>query len=323
MTPRINALRVTLIALSALFTLTAVPAISSADNGLGLVRRTATHDGVKRTYYVFVPPGLGDKAKPAPLVFALHDGGGRAERFARLTRLNAAAAKAGVIVVYPEGVEQHWNDGRSRVGFTTFIRNTDDVGFVTSLIDKVSKQDHAVDPKRVYALGMSNGGMMALRLACEAADKIAGVAAVAASLPARMEFRCRPAKPVGVLIVNGTNDPMIPYRGGEVRQGLKRHGSVMSTENTAAFFAQHDGCASAAVPTPVPNRSTTDTTEATRYEYPECRDSRVVLYHVDRGGHTWPGAKTILPERMVGKTSEDFDASAVALAFFKSLPVRK
>ncbi len=106
-------------------------------------------------------------------------------------------------------------------------------------------------------------------------------------------------------------------------QGLKRFGRVMSTEDTAGFFAQHDGCASAAVPTPVPNRSTTDTTEATRYEYPECRDSRVVLYQIDRGGHTWPGAKTTLPERMVGKTSEDFDASVVALAFFKSLPVRK
>lgn len=301
----------------------ATSAVGIADDGPALKRRTTIHAGVERVYYVFVPPELAAKPGPAPLVFALHDGGGRAERFARLTRLNAAARKAGVIMVYPEGVGQHWNDGRSRVGFTTFVRNTDDVGFVTGLIGKVAGKDHAVDPKRVFVIGMSNGGMMAFRLACEAADKIVGIATVAANLPARMEHRCRPAKPVSVLMIHGTNDTMVPFRGGDVRSGLKRLGRVMSTEDTAAFFARHDGCAIAAVPAPVPNKSRDDTTEATRLEYPECRDSRVVVYQVDRGGHTWPGAMTTLPERLVGKTSRDFDASAVALDFFKSLPPRK
>lgn len=300
-----------------------VAAAATADNGTGLQRRTTIHAGVERVYYVFVPPELADKAKPAPLVIALHDGGSRAERFAALTKLNEPARKAGVVMVYPEGVEQRWNDGRSRVGFTTFVRNTDDVGFVTSLIDQVARKDHAVDPKRVYAIGMSNGGMMALRLACEAADKIAGIATVAANLPARMEHRCRPAKPVSVLMIHGTNDTMVPFRGGDVRSGLKRLGRVLGTEETAAFFAQHDGCALSAVPTPVPNRSTEDTTEATRLEYPGCRDSRVVVYQVDRGGHTWPGAKAIQSERLVGKTSQDFDASEAALEFFKSLPARE
>jgi polyhydroxybutyrate depolymerase len=318
-----KAIRLAGTALSSLVVLVALATAGVADDGAGLTRRTTIHAGVERVYYVFVPPGIADKSEPAPLVFALHDGGGRAERFARLTRLNEAARKAGVIVVYPEGVEQHWNDGRSRVGFTTFVRNTDDVGFVTGLIDTVARKDHPVDTGRVFALGMSNGGMMAFRLACDAADRIAGIATVAANLPARMEYRCRPAKPIGVLMINGTNDPMVPFRGGDVRSGLKRLGRVMGTEETAEFFARHDGCALPAVPAPVPNRSTSDTTETTRLEYPECRDSRVVLYQVDRGGHTWPGAKTPRSERLVGKTSEDFDASKVALDFFKSLPARK
>lgn len=315
--------RLMLAALISLAALAAGPGAAAADDGPALVRRTVSHDGVKRVYYVYVPPGLADKAKPAPLVFALHDGGGRAERFAHLTGLNAAAREAGMIVVYPEGVGQRWNDGRSRVGFATFVRNTDDVGFVTGLIDRVSRRDHAVDPERVYALGMANGGMMAFRLACEAADRIAGIAAVAASLPTRMEPRCRPARPVGVLIINGTSDPMIPYRGGEVRAGLKRLGKVIGTEDSAAFFARHDGCALAAAPTPVPNRSTADDTEATRFEYPDCRASRVVLYQIDRGGHTWPGSRANLPERLVGKTNLDFDAAKVALDFFGSLPPRR
>ena len=212
-----------------------------ADNGTGLQRRTTIHAGTERVYYVFVPPELGDKAKPAPLVFALHDGGGRAERFARMTKLNEAAAKAGVLMVYPEGIEQYWNDGRSRVGFTTFVRNTDDVGFVTALIDEVARKEHPVDPKRVFAIGMSNGGMMAFRLACEAADRIAGIVTVAANLPARMEHRCRPAKPVGVLMIHGTNDTMVPFRGGDIRSGLNRLGRVLGTEDTAAFFAQRNG----------------------------------------------------------------------------------
>ncbi len=314
-------LAVTALAVLAFAGLTAAPAV--ADDGAALMRRTLKHDGAERVYYVFVPPGLADKTKPAPLVVALHDGGGRAERFARLTRLSEAATRAGFIVVYPEGIEQHWNDGRSRVGFETFVRNTDDVGFIKAMIDEIAKGLHAIDAKRVFALGMSNGGMMAIRLACEASDRFVGVASVAANMPDRMEHRCRPSAPVSLMMIHGTNDTMVPFRGGDVRSGLKRMGRVMSTEDTAEFFAQRNGCALTAVPTPVPNKSTEDSTETIRLEYPECRDSRVVVYQVDRGGHTWPGARTGQPERVAGKTSQDFDASQTALDFFKSLPARK
>lgn len=311
----------TALAALAFAVLVAAPAV--AEEGAEMVRRTMSHGGVERVYYVYVPPELADKAKPAPLVVALHDGGGRAERFARMTQLGEAARKAGFIVVFPEGIEQYWNDGRSRVGLATFVRNTDDVGFITALIAEIGKSVHAIDPKRVFAAGMANGGMMAIRLACEAADTFAGIVTVAASMPDRMEHRCRPSKPVSVLMIHGSNDTMIPFRGGGVRAGLKRMGAVISTEATVEFFAQHNGCALTATPTRVPNRSPDDSTETTRREFPECRNSTVVFYEVDRGGHTWPGAKTRQPERVVGKTSRDFDASTLALDFFKSLPARE
>jgi polyhydroxybutyrate depolymerase len=282
------------------------------------VSRTLTVDGLERSYLVHVPPAAlaRDRAQPLPVVIALHSGGGRARAFSSFTGFNKLADAEGFVVAYPEGIEGNWNDGRSRVGNRALVDDVNDVGFLLAIVPALAK-DFAVDPKRVYVAGMSSGGVMALRAACDAADKIAAVAAVAAALPVRMKPRCNPGAPVSVLIINGSEDPVMPWRGGEIRLGMEGLGRVISTEDTVTFWAEHDGCATTPVVEDLPNRDPADNTVVRRSVYPQCQGAEVVLYTVDRGGHTWPGGPQYLPQASVGRVSRDIDATQVIWDFFK------
>jgi len=126
-----------------------------------------------------------------PLVIVLHGGGGTGEDQVKLTEggLNTLADKEGFIVVYPDGFDKHWNDGRSgeETGYRTQEENIDDVGFISSLISYFIKELN-IDPKRVYVTGMSNGAMMSYRLACELTEKIAAVAPVAGNMPQNLSL---------------------------------------------------------------------------------------------------------------------------------------
>jgi polyhydroxybutyrate depolymerase len=280
--------------------------------------RTLTLGGLERSYLVHVPAQAltRDRARPAPVVIALHSGGGRARAFAGFTGFSTLADAEGFIVVYPEGVEGNWNDGRSRVGNRALVDDIDDVGFILAIAQALAK-DFTVDPKRLYVVGMSNGGMMALRAACDAADKIAAVAAVAAALPVRMKPRCNPSAPISVLIMNGSEDPVMPWRGGEIRMGLDRLGRVISAEDTATLWAEHNGCVTTPAVEDLPNKDPGDNSVVRRAVYPQCRGAEVALYTVDRGGHTWPGGDQYLPQAVVGRVNRDIDASAVIWDFFK------
>jgi polyhydroxybutyrate depolymerase len=280
--------------------------------------RTLTVGGLERSYLVHVPAQAlaRDRAQAAPLVIALHSGGGRARAFSTFTGFSKLADADGFIVAYPEGVEGNWNDGRSRVGNRALVDDIDDVGFILAIVQALA-QDFAVDTKRVYVAGMSSGGVMALRAACDAADKIAAVAAVAAALPVRMKPRCNPAVPISVLIMNGSEDPVMPWRGGEIRLGMERLGRVISADETVTFWAEHDGCVTTPAVEDLPNKDPGDNTVVHRAVYPQCQGAEVVLYTVDRGGHTWPGGPQYLPQAVVGRVTKDIDASQVIWDFFK------
>jgi polyhydroxybutyrate depolymerase len=281
--------------------------------------RTLTHDGLERSYLVHLPagPAVRDRSQPAPLVIALHSGGGRARAFAEFTGFNRLSDAEGFIVAYPEGVEGNWNDGRSRIGNRALVEDIDDVGFILAIADALAK-DYAVDAKRLYVVGMSNGGMMALRAACDASERIAAVAAVAAAMPTRMKPRCKPTAPISVLIMNGSEDPVMPWRGGEIRIGLERLGRVISTEDTATFWAEHNGCVTTPAVENLPNKDLDDNSVVYRSIFPSCRGAEVVLYTIDRGGHTWPGGPQYMPQTVVGRVNRDIDASAVIWDFFKN-----
>jgi len=273
-----------------------------------------TVDGHQRRYVVHVPPGA-DTA-PRPLLLALHGGGGRAEGMDRLTGLDALADRAGVIVVYPQGLDRHWNDGRA-----TIRHKVDDVAFIRAVLDRVERE-WPVDTRRVGATGISNGGIFAERLGCDLADRISLIAPVAGSLARDYQPDCHPARPLAVLQFDGTDDPIVPYAGGPVAGfgGLGEGGVVMSVDDTTAFWARADGCRMAGPEQPLPSVAD-DGTQVSRRLWTDCRTGGAVLrYRIEGGGHTWPGGWQYLPEHFIGRTTRQIDASATVLDWLTRHP---
>ncbi|MDP6439097.1 MAG: PHB depolymerase family esterase [Candidatus Brocadiia bacterium] len=276
-----------------------------------------THNGLTRTYRLHVPPPRA-RERAAPLLIVLHGGGGTGERMERLTRtgFNALADRDGFIVVYPDGVERRWNDGRKAVTYRAQREEIDDVGFVSALIDKLAA-DFRVDTKRVYVTGISNGGLMAFRLALELPDKVVAIAPVTPSLPIEFE-EAKPPQSIPVLMINGTKDPLVPWEGGDIGFSWKKLGKVLSTAKTVEFWVRHNGCRRELERTMLQDKAPDDATRVTVETYGGGNDgAEVVLYRVEGGGHTWPGGWQYLPERVIGKTSRDIDASEVIWEFFK------
>src|SRR4030042_58972 len=146
--------------------------------------RTIMVNGLERTYRIHIPPDLPEGSTPA-LLFVLHGGGGTGEGMERtLTRgvFNILADQQNFLVVYPDGVEKNWNDGRKNVSDPAHQQNIDDVGYFTILIENLS-DEFSIDPHRIFTTGISNGAMMSYRLACEIPEKIAAIAPVAGALP--------------------------------------------------------------------------------------------------------------------------------------------
>lgn len=269
-----------------------------------------------RTYRLFVPENL--RPAPAPLVLVLHGGGGSAAGMesASARGFHREARRAGFVVAYPEGLGRNWNDGRPDAPHDAARQDRDDVGFIAALIDAVGRR-HAVDRNRIYATGISNGGMMSYRLACELADRIAAVAAVAAQPAPALIDRCRPAQPVGVLIVNGTADPIVPYAGGEVRILGQSRGRVMGSVETFAAFAALMDCRRRN-PGMRSGRETAESVSIETWAAAGCRGGVAVeLISVIGGGHAWPSGVQYLPERLVGPVSRDVDGAELIWAFFE------
>ena len=169
------------------------------------------HQDRTRSYEVYDgrPSGA---TSPAPGLLVLHGGTGSARQIARRTDYVQIAQREGLVIVFPEGLNGQWNDGRGVPSVTGVdMRDVDDVGFFAALFDALVA-DHGVDPTRIYVTGASNGGTMAYRLAIELGDRIAGIAAAIANLPEPMSRQ--PANtPVPVLIMNGTDDPLMTWAG--------------------------------------------------------------------------------------------------------------
>ena len=194
--------------------------------------------GLKRTYTTYVPRGL---AKGAPLVLAMHGSGenGAQMRIETGYGFDRLADEHGFAVVYPNGYEGYWN-GCNIVGdYSANTLNIDDVGFLGAVADKLVTEI-GVDPGRVFATGISRGGSMALRLALEAPSHFRAVAAVSENVPTPENFKCKPAGhgTSSVMIMNGTEDPLVPFDGGEVSLfGLfVKRGKVLASRAVRSIF---------------------------------------------------------------------------------------
>ena len=264
--------------------------------------------GLTRTWLLHVPDKYSN-LNPAPLLLALHGRLGDGKGMASLTHLSQVSDQCGFIVVYPDGYQRGWADGRGATAADQ--AGVDDVAFLSTLIATLSSP-YAIDARRVYVTGISNGGFMAQRLGCDLSAKVAAIAVDAANFPVNLADRCAPSHPMTVLLFNGMDDPLVPYQGGVVAGD---RGEVFSAPQTAARWAALAGCApttaSATAPTLV-----NDGTTVSDVKYSGCRGNVLVrFYTIEGGGHTWPGGTQYLPASIVGKTTRNLDASQTLGAF--------
>ena len=265
----------------------------------------------ERSYELFVP---NDLSQPAPLLIVLHGAGGSGARIQRWLGLDALAESAGMIVVYPDGLEHAWDfgggiptaDGRIEV---------DDVGFLVGLVDDLADQ-YAIDRTRVFAAGMSNGGLMAYRLACAAPDTFAAIAVVAAPLYYHAALECS-EKPVSVLYIHGTADPILPWERNTIASGRP---ISLSAIETFTFWAQHNDCdQDALVSDMLPDVVEDDNSQVSHLALIDCAaGTEVQFYGIVGGGHTWPGHAFDI-EMALGPLNMDIDASAVIVNWLLSL----
>jgi len=261
-----------------------------------------------RSYIDHLPA---DGTPPTALVLAFHGGGGTAAGFQDYATLDAVADTEGFLVVYPESLDGNWNDGRLHTAIDG-IEKVDDVAFVADLIDQLTR-DHAIPPGRVFATGISNGGMLCHRLACELSDRIAAIATVAAPMPEDLAPLCRPSRPVSILTLPGNRDPIMPFDGGPLLSDRADRGRVLSAADTTALWRREDGCTGVPATEEIDDRRF-DRTAIHTDTYAPCDEATaVVQMTVDGGGHTWPGAR-IAP--LLGRTSKEIDAGEVIWAFF-------
>lgn len=257
-----------------------------------------TVNNTNRSYILYIPANL-DASTPAPLVFNFHGYTSNAFQQQIYANMNAVADTAGFIVVYAEGLNASWNS------FTPLLTTPNDVAFTNAIIDDVNRR-RSVDPARVYACGMSNGGYMSYLLGCQLENRIAAVASVTGLLAPGIMAVCNPSRPVPVLQIHGTNDITVPYNGGF---------GIGSVDSTVQFWLAQNNCPGAnTVIDTMPNTNTGDNSYPIRYRTEGCEDgSEVMLIKIVSGGHTWPNAPILIPGLV---TNQDFDGSAEVWRFF-------
>lgn len=241
-----------------------------------------TIQGRRRTYLLHHPASHPDASR-LPLVLVLHGGMGTARGIQRVSGMNAAADREGFIAAYPQGSSWGgrgrgtWNAGGC-CGYAMH-QQVDDVAFLRAVIDDIERRDRT-DPARVYVTGISNGGMMAYRMACEAAERISAIAPIAGAMHAPS---CAPTHPVALAIFHGTADRHVPYEGGRGRAARQERVDP-SVASAVAFWTAHNRCAA---PAEAALRGAVE-----QETYRGCDGGiEVTLYRLIGQGHAWPGGR--------------------------------
>ena len=258
-----------------------------------------TSAGQTREYILYVPRSY-DRAKPTPLVISMHGAMNWPSFQMNLSQWNTLADEHGFIVVYPAGE-----------GGGPKIWHMPDVIFISELIDKL-EASYSIDPARIYANGLSNGGGMTFALSCTLSHRIAAFGPVAAAVTLPLNW-CPDSRPAPMIAFHGTADRFTPYNGAKVWLAPEPFPSI---PEWTATWARRNQCG----PNPIESVVAAD---VTRLEYTNCADeATVVLYTIKGGGHTWPGGKP-MPEWLVGRTSRGVDATSQMWAFFREHPLRR
>lgn len=283
-------------------------------------------DGATRNYDYYIPGEL--QSDHYPMLLLLHGGGSNTDDLTGMSGFKAPykiwmeiAVSEGIILVYPEGSvnpmgELGWNDCRSDA---TTNPSVDDTAFIEALIERFS-DDFPIDRHRIYANGTSNGGHMSLRLALELSDRIAAVAPVVAAMPSSSGCT-RPNQPISVLFMNGTQDPILPYQGGEVAPSIGGRGTVLSAQASMAYWTDFNKTDPVPQVVIYPDISKVDSTSVKRTTYAGgVEGTQVVLYEVIDGGHVEPSIReqySFVAEAYLGRQNHDIEMAQEIWNFFE------
>jgi polyhydroxybutyrate depolymerase len=231
--------------------------------------------GLKRTYYLHTPSSY-QSQHPLPLVLAFHGSGQQGQEMAEFTALNRLADQKGFMVVYPDGLNKKWN--------VSGLNPENNLEFVPALISHLSHL-RSVDPQRIYAVGLSNGGFLLQKLACQKPSQIAAFATVAASLPVQFQANCQQQTPISLLMINGTGDDVVPWEGGSPPNvNVGRNLSIPPIPKVAEFWRSHDACNASPQVEQRPDK------RVQVWRYQQCRNgSEVTLIALNGAGHIWSG----------------------------------
>jgi len=265
------------------------------------VERRMEFGGLSRRYLIHVPPNV---TRPAPLVLMFHGGLSDAPGAEMTATWSQLSDREGFIVVYPEGPERNWHDGRVIEPET----GRDDVAFVAAVLDEVMKE-HAIDGKMIFSTGISNGGFFSNYLAARLSTRIAAIAPVVGGIREPFHREFKPEKPVSVLLIMGTDDPLVPYGGGPV---AKNRGSCLSAEQSARMWHEANRCRPEPVKDELEDKDPNDGCKVKRSTWSDGKDgTEVVLLTIEGGGHTWPSGTQYLPKVFIGPVCRDFDTDFI------------
>jgi polyhydroxybutyrate depolymerase len=271
----------------------------------GTSERQLVVGGVTRTYLLHASGTAARSGRP--LVFVLHGWHGTAAGIERRTKgtFDRLADRDGAVVVYPQALgDPRWNDGWGEPSPAA----PDDLAFLSAVIDALATE-LAVDRRRVFATGFSNGAAMVYRLACQRPDLVAAVAPVSGSMPAPIASTCQQGAPVSLIVMQGTGDPIVPF-------GDWLHNDVTT-------WTRRDGCPAPPTSSQLPDADPTDGTETRVERFAACAaGTEVALYTIGGGGHQWPGGESIGVLKRGGNVPRDFDAGEVIWDFFQKHPRR-
>ncbi len=267
-----------------------------------------TFKGLIRTYLIHVPPGY-INTTPTSLIIALHGGFGSALNIEDQSKLSLKSDRANFIVVYPEGIKvlgvRTWNAGGCCGTAESF--NIDDVGFIDALIKKLSTE-YNIDQKKIFATGISNGGMMSYRLANDLANKIAAIAPVAATMV--IKTVTSPSRPVPIIHFHSFNDKNVPYLGG-VGSGVSGHYNP-PLDSVFNVWMNVNSC--------VKRDTIKNNQDYLFVKWSSCnKNSEIHFYMTHDGGHSWPGGGKYLPG---DEPSRVINADDLMWDFFQAHPMQ-
>ncbi len=288
--------------------------------GPGDYKFDINQNNLERYYLVHVPKSY-DGMSQVPVIFVFHGGGSNTTNVKKTSEFDSLSDKENFIVVYPQGIVDPanntnagtWNTGPFGGGYS-FENDVNDIEFFDLILDEI-KNNFFINENKIYATGISMGGMISYRLACQRSNKIAAIAPIAATITLNLDD-CDMTNPVSVLHFHGTSDKFIPFFGGDSDASLPKilviGGNYLPVDDAINFVNEKNNCDSSPV-------NYFEENDVTCKKFENCSNYKLVaICVIEDGGHTWPGSKeSILLKPVLGKTTNTINATKEIWDFFK------